>query len=269
MTKKKVTTTYRREFSPERSATQPAAVRNFSANLNYRGYRRQVEHGHHRSPFIWDDWEYELENPLEQETPVEDKCRPKRKKKPEMIVQSSSSGSDSSSEGNHSTGSKQAPKDLSRRHTLSDSDSECDCGADLRQAGKVQSPPARFLSDTISKSLKKVSKRSAQVEVDGQRPKSAPIDDSPFVQYGAGDSEEETGNKRTHNVLSRQGVYPTALEARNRHVVSKRLRSPARECKSKTTLHDPKFDIQMNKQTSNWQSEYNKRFRQYLTCHYK
>ena len=60
MTKKKVTTTYKREYSPERSAQRPSVIRSFDANYNYREYRRAVEHGHQRSPFVWDDWEYEL-----------------------------------------------------------------------------------------------------------------------------------------------------------------------------------------------------------------
>lgn len=60
MTKKRVTTTYKREFSPERSAQRPSAIRCFDANNNYREYRRALEHGHQRSPFVWDDWEYEL-----------------------------------------------------------------------------------------------------------------------------------------------------------------------------------------------------------------
>ena len=58
--RKKVTSTYRREFSPKRSASRPSVIRTFDANFNYREYRRQVEHGHQRSPFVWGDWEYEL-----------------------------------------------------------------------------------------------------------------------------------------------------------------------------------------------------------------
>ena len=67
----------------------------------------------------------------------------------------------------------------------------------------ITGQPARVLSDTISKSLKKVSKKSAQCDLDNSR---SAIDNSPFVQYGAGNDEEETGYKRTHNVLSRHGV---------------------------------------------------------------
>ena len=68
--------------------------------------------------------------------------------------------------------------------------------------------PVRVLSDTISKSLKKVSKKAEQNAPDPNRPRpvSAPIDDSPFAQYGTGDEEKETGAKRTHNVLSKEGV---------------------------------------------------------------
>lgn len=68
--------------------------------------------------------------------------------------------------------------------------------------------PVRVLSDTISKSLKKVSKKREQSGFDPSqpRPSSAPIDDSPFVQYGRGDDEKETGAKRTHNVQSQEGV---------------------------------------------------------------
>lgn len=62
MTRKKVSTTYKREYSPERSAQRPSVMRSFDANYNYREYRRAVEHGHQRSPFVWDDWEYELES---------------------------------------------------------------------------------------------------------------------------------------------------------------------------------------------------------------
>lgn len=68
----------------------------------------------------------------------------------------------------------------------------------------VSGQPPRVLSDTISKSLKKVSKRSEQADV--ARPRSAPMCDAPFVQFGTGDDEQETGHKRTHNVLSKHGV---------------------------------------------------------------
>lgn len=61
MTRRRVTSTYRREFSPERSAQCREIQQSFGDNFNYREYRRQVEHGHHRSPFVWDDWEFELE----------------------------------------------------------------------------------------------------------------------------------------------------------------------------------------------------------------
>ena len=56
--------------------------------------------------------------------------------------------------------------------------------------------------------MKKVSKKAEQNAPDPNhpRPVSAPIDDSPFAQYGTGDEEKETGAKRTHNVLSNEGV---------------------------------------------------------------
>ena len=56
--------------------------------------------------------------------------------------------------------------------------------------------------------MKKVSKKTEQNAPDPTRPRpvSAPIDDSPFAQYGTGDEEKETGAKRTHNVLSKEGV---------------------------------------------------------------
>lgn len=61
----------------------------------------------------------------------------------------------------------------------------------------------RSHADTLTKKLKNVSKKqqrkAAQVL-------STPRDDSPFAQYGLGDEEVETGNKRTYNVLSPQGV---------------------------------------------------------------
>lgn len=38
------------------------------------------------------------------------------------------------------------------------------------------------------------------------RPSSAPVSDTPFAQYGAGDDELETGAKRTFNVLAKKGV---------------------------------------------------------------
>lgn len=66
--------------------------------------------------------------------------------------------------------------------------------------------PVRVLSDTISKSLKKVSKKAEHAGPDSKRSASAPIDSSPFVQYGTGDDERETGAKRTHNILSKEGV---------------------------------------------------------------
>lgn len=68
--------------------------------------------------------------------------------------------------------------------------------------------PARVLSDTISKDRKNVSKSKAR------RPKSAAAtavgemsrDEAPFAQYGMGDDELVTGNKRTYNIHAPHGV---------------------------------------------------------------
>lgn len=62
--KKKVTSTYRREFSPERSASRPCMVKDYGANYEYREQRRQLEHGHEKIPFLWDDWEYLLDDAM-------------------------------------------------------------------------------------------------------------------------------------------------------------------------------------------------------------
>lgn len=62
--------------------------------------------------------------------------------------------------------------------------------------------PERVLSDTISKKLKTRPKRviSPRDDPAAQRP------DSQFAQFGRGDDEIKTGNKRTYNILSPQGV---------------------------------------------------------------
>jgi len=80
MVRDRVTSTYRREYSPERSAKVPGIQQLYGVNINYREYRRRLEHGHQQSHFLWDDWEYEPTPELKKQSSKSAK-RPKEKPK--------------------------------------------------------------------------------------------------------------------------------------------------------------------------------------------
>lgn len=65
-------------------------------------------------------------------------------------------------------------------------------------------------------------------------------------------------------------VYPSASDAKLRHQVSTEFRRGQiiKQHRPKTAMFDPRFDDRMNKETSKWQSEYNKNFRQFPTTDY-
>ncbi|KAF6040211.1 hypothetical protein EB796_001492 [Bugula neritina] len=288
MTKKKITSTYRREFSPVRSACQPSIMRSFDSNYNYREYRRQAEHGHHRSAFLWDDWEYESGQPVvvlqspSQQQPRQQQPRQQQRRshKHTPTPTPSSSESDCTERSVSSTsvcqrdirtGSGHMTYTVHNRQPEHDVSSDCNCGASQPIKSKFQGQPARVLSDTISKNLKNVSKKIEQPDLDPLGRPRTQMDDSPFFQYGAGDDEPVVGSKRTHNVLSHHGVYQTAKGAQGRHLAAKELKSKdARLTKltsvSKTAMDQAKFSENVRKETSRWQSEYRNRYLPFHVC---
>lgn len=101
------------------------------------------------------------------------------------------------------------------------------------------------------------------------RPKTAPIYRPPFMAYGCGDRERETGVKRSFNVRASADVYPAAMKAlvdlhqkQKRRETARRCLS-ARERKRKALVQE-----KAAKEVAGWQSEYRRMYPQYKTDEY-
>lgn len=97
-----------------------------------------------------------------------------------------------------------------------------------------------------------------------ERPKSSPAYKPPFLAYGCGDKERETGVKRSFNVRASNDVYPAAMKALvNLHEQQKKRENnrrclSARERKRKALILEKAW-----KEVAGWQSEYRRMYPQY------
>ncbi|XP_062620955.1 uncharacterized protein LOC134282568 [Saccostrea cucullata] len=97
------------------------------------------------------------------------------------------------------------------------------------------------------------------------RPTSAASGDKPpFVLYGSGDTELETGHKRTYNVHCSTDIYPTAVKARQQHYLrAKKLEDLRKKILLQKKKHKNTFANKISKETTGWCSEYQNQYPTY------
>ncbi|XP_078314607.1 uncharacterized protein LOC111131413 [Crassostrea virginica] len=93
---------------------------------------------------------------------------------------------------------------------------------------------------------------------------SASCDRPPFVLYGSGDTELQTGSKRTHNVHCSTDIYPAAVKARQQHYLrAKRLEDLRKKILIQKRKHKNSFTTKLSKETTAWKSEYQNQYPTY------
>lgn len=110
------------------------------------------------------------------------------------------------------------------------------------------------------------------------RPVSAPLSrpqsdlmakSQPFLNYGCGDRELETGDKKTFNVRASSAVYPAALRAKKRNLLQvERLQEKQRSASAREKRRKAKFNEKIARETATWESEYRRCFSAYDNTEY-
>lgn len=90
---------------------------------------------------------------------------------------------------------------------------------------------------------------------------SASCDRPPFVLYGSGDTELQTGSKRTHNVHCSTDIYPAAVKARQQHYLrAKKLEDLRKKILLQKKKQKKGFSSKIAKETTAWRSEYQNQY---------
>lgn len=90
---------------------------------------------------------------------------------------------------------------------------------------------------------------------------SASCDRPPFVLYGSGDTELQTGSKRTHNVHCSTDIYPAAVKARQQHYLrAKKLEDLRKKILLQKKKQKNSFSSKIAKETTAWRSEYQNQY---------
>lgn len=93
---------------------------------------------------------------------------------------------------------------------------------------------------------------------------SASCDRPPFVLYGSGDTELQTGSKRTHNVHCSTDIYPAAVKARQQHYLrAKKLEDLRKKILLQKRKQKSSFSSKLAKETTAWRSEYQNQYPTY------
>lgn len=112
--------------------------------------------------------------------------------------------------------------------------------------------------------------RSRPQSAPASRPASQQVAKShPFYNYGCGDRERETGDKKTFNVRASSAVYPAALRAkkRNQLLIEKQLENQ-RTASAREKRRKAKFNEKIARDTASWESEYRRCFPAYDNTEY-
>lgn len=93
---------------------------------------------------------------------------------------------------------------------------------------------------------------------------SASCDRPPFVLYGSGDTELQTGSKRTHNVHCSTDIYPAAVKARQQlYLRAKKLEDLRKKILLQKKKQKNSFSSKIAKETTAWRSEYQNQYPTY------
>ncbi|XP_061172556.1 RNA polymerase-associated protein LEO1-like [Saccostrea echinata] len=127
------------------------------------------------------------------------------------------------------------------------------------RSGQIPSRPKTACSSSLPR------ESVPRLSLGSPRPLSAAsCDKPPFVLYGSGDTELETGHKRTYNVHCSTDIYPTAVKARQQHYLrAKKLEDLRKKILLQKKKHKNAFANKISKETTGWCSEYQNQYPTY------
>ncbi|XP_071162549.1 centriole, cilia and spindle-associated protein-like [Mytilus edulis] len=260
-------------------------------NVEYRTHRRELEHAH--TPLSWDFEQDSGDSKTTSEEEICDQLQQKLQvieekdddKSEELIKQAKDKLAKYDSKDNQNT------EDLKR--DICKSTDDIRTKGDNKDVVVVQSKGDNDKPEKIvqiqtnnkavvkSKGLKTyLCKKSDDLKLDLKsseekkkpkklRPKSSPIYRPPFVAYGCGDKERETGVKKSFNVRASNDVYPAAMKALVDHHERQKKRETARKCLSARERKRKALVLEKAaKEVAGWQSEYRRMYPEYKAEEY-
>lgn len=259
-------------------------------NVEYRTHRRELEHAH--TPLSWD---FEQDSGDSKTTSEEEVCdilqqklqvieEKDDEKSEDLIKQAKDKLEKYDSKDNQNT--EDVKRDICKLtddiRTKGDNKDEV-----IQSKGGNDKPGKNLQSQADNKKVVNskgsktfVCKQSDDLKLDLKsseekknpkklRPKSSPIYRPPFVAYGCGDKERETGTKKSFNVRASNDVYPAAIKALVDHHEKQKKRETARRCLSaRERKRKAVVQEKAAKEVAGWQSEYRRMYPEYNADEY-
>lgn len=259
-------------------------------NVEYRTHRRELEHAH--TPLSWD---FEQDSGDSKTTSEEEVCdilqqklqvieEKDDEKSEDLIKQAKDKLEKYDSRDNQNT--EDVKRDICKLtddiRTKGDNKDEV-----IQSKGGNDKPGKNLQSQADNKKVVQskgsktfVCKQSDDLKLDLKsseekknpkklRPKSSPIYRPPFVAYGCGDKERETGTKKSFNVRASNDVYPAAMKALVEYHEKQKKRETARRCLSaRERKRKAVVQEKAAKEVAGWQSEYRRMYPEYNADEY-
>lgn len=256
-------------------------VRNIPEYYNhvaYRTHRRELEHAH--TPLSWD---FETDSKSDEdvsEVPIQklqinEECEDEEEKmcsKSEGLIQQAKDKLEKyeSKDNQNTTDNKKevckATDDITSKADNKDETQSKEDKKDPLPSKEEKLVPKEDLKLNLKDKDKKPRKQSPKLP---ERPKSSPVYRPPFMAYGCGDRERETGVKRSFNVRASADVYPAAMKALINLHEQQRRRERAKKCLSaRERKRKALIQEKAAKEVAGWQSEYRRMYPQYKADEY-